>query len=439
MSDMTEIKGLVEKVNEALVPLRAEVDSIKAAQRDVVTETKFDKMAAQVTEAMEKLQAIEQKNAAIEAAFARRDAGNVDGAKELEAKGRDALQEFKAGRDRGDLEIRAMATDTQQTGGFLVMPDLSSTVVSRVFETSPIRLVANVEQAGFVGIDEDLADAATRELAEETGVAVEVARLVANVEQAGSKSREFLIDDDEAGATWSGERSVATDDTPDVGAKEIVTHEITSTMKATATMIEDAYLDLASWMQTKGADKISRTENTAFFTGTGIKQPRGLLTYAAWASAGVYERDKIEQIASGGATTLTADGLIDTQAALKEAYQAQAVWLMKRATFGSIIKLKGADNFYFGPMMLAQGVPTMQLLGRRVMFCDDMQALGTGSNLVCAYGDFGRAYTILDRVGLQVLRDPFTADPYTLFRLRRRTGGDVTSFDAVKLTKLAAS
>lgn len=402
MSDMTEIKGLVEKVNDALVPLRAEVDSIKAAQRDVVTETKFDKMAAQVTDAMEKLQAIEQKNAAIEAAFARRDAGNADGAKELEAKGREALQEFKAGRDRGDLEIRAMASDTQQTGGFLVMPDLSSTVVSRVFETSPIRLVSNVEQAG-------------------------------------SKSREFLIDDDEAGATWSGERSVATDDTPDVGAKEIVTHEITSTMKATATMIEDAYLDLASWMQTKGADKISRTENTAFFTGTGIKQPRGLLTYAAWASAGVYERDKIEQIASGGATTLTADGLIDTQAALKEAYQAQAVWLMKRATFGSIIKLKGADNFYFGPMMLAQGVPTMQLLGRRVMFCDDMQALGTGSNLVCAYGDFGRAYTILDRVGLQVLRDPFTADPYTLFRLRRRTGGDVTSFDAVKLTKLAAS
>ena len=402
MSDMTEIKGLVEKVNEALVPLRAEVDSIKAAQRDVVTETKFDKMASQVTEAIEKLQAIEQKNAAIEAAFARHDAGNVDGAKELEAKGREALQEFKAGRDRGDLEIRAMATDTQQTGGFLVMPDLSSTVVSRVFETSPIRFVANVEQAG-------------------------------------SKSREFLIDDDEAGATWSGERSVATDDTPDVGLKEIVTHEITSTMKATATMIEDAYLDLASWMQTKGADKISRTENTAFFTGTGIKQPRGMLTYAAWSSAGVYERDKIEQIASGGATTLTADGLIDTQAALKEAYQAQAVWLMKRATFGSIIKLKGADNFYFGPMMLAQGVPTMQLLGKRVMFCDDMQALGTGSNLVCAYGDFGRAYTILDRVGLQVLRDPFTADPYTLFRLRRRTGGDVTSFDAVKLTKLAAS
>ena len=44
MSDFDEIKGLVAKVNEALVPLRSEVDSLKASQRDVVTEAKFDKI-----------------------------------------------------------------------------------------------------------------------------------------------------------------------------------------------------------------------------------------------------------------------------------------------------------------------------------------------------------------------------------------------------------
>ena len=403
MTDMTEIKGLVEKVNEAIVPLRSEVDALKASQRDVVTEEKFDKMAAQVTGAMEKLQAIEQKNAALEAAMQRGDFGaKGDEAKELEAKGREKLRDFKANGDRGTLEIRAMSTDSQPDGGYLVMPETSATVISRVFETSPLRLVANIEQAG-------------------------------------SKSREFLIDDDEGTAEWSGEKAVATEDTPDLGLKEIVTHEITATMKATATMLEDAYLDLASWMQGKGADKISRTENTAFFTGNGIRKPRGLLDYAAWAAAGVYERDKIEQVISGAATTVTADGYIDAQAALKEAYQARAVWLMKRTTFGETIKLKGADNFYFGPMMLAEGVPTMQLLGKRVIFCDDMQATGTGSNLAVAYGDFSMAYTILDRVGLQVLRDPYSEDPYTLFRLRRRTGGDVTSFDALKLMRLAAS
>jgi HK97 family phage major capsid protein len=403
MTDMTEIKGLVDKVNEALVPLRSEVDSLKEGQRDFIDEAKFDKMAAQVTGAMEKLQAIEQKNAALEAALQRGDMGEKsDRAKELEAKALERLADFKANGDRGTLEIRAMSTDSNPDGGYLVMPDMSSTVVSRVFETSPIRLVANVEQAG-------------------------------------SKSREFLIDDDEGTAEWSGEKSIATEDTPDIGLKEIVTHEITATMKATATMLEDSFLDLAGWMQGKGADKISRTENTAFFTGNGIRKPRGLLTYAAWAAAGVYERDKIEQVISGAATSITADGFIDLQTSLKEAYQGRASWLMKRATFGAAIKLKGADSFYFGPMMMATGVPTMQLLGKRVIFCDDMQALGTGGNLAVAYGDYSTAYTILDRVGLQILRDPYSADPYTIFRLRRRTGGDVTSFDAVKLMRLAAS
>lgn len=400
MSDMNEIKGLIEGVNTAFTALRSDVDAVK--NRDVVDEAKFDKMAAQVTGAMEKLQAIEQKNAAIEAVMQRGDFGSKgESIKELEANGREKLDDFKANGDRGQLEIRAMSTDSNPDGGYLVMPETSAIVVSRVFETSPLRLVANIEQAG-------------------------------------SKSREFLIDDDEGTAEWSGERAVATEDTPDVGLKEIVTHEITAKMKATATMLEDAYLDLASWMQGKGADKISRTENTAFFTGTGVRKPRGLLTYAAWASAGVYERDKIEQINSGAATTVTADGFIDVQSSLKEAYQARATWLMKRTTFGATIKLKGADNFYFGPMMLAEGVPTMQLLGKRVIFCDDMQAIGTGSNLAVAYGDFALAYTILDRVGLQVLRDPYSEDPYTVFRLRRRTGGDVTSFDAVKLMKLSS-
>jgi len=111
--------------------------------------------------------------------------------------------------------------------------------------------------------------------------------------------------------------------------------------------------------------------------------------------------------------------------------------MMKRASFGAVIKLKGADNFYFGQTMLKDGVTGMQLLGKRVIFADDMQAIGTGSNLIAAYGDFGRGYTILDRIGLQVLRDPYTAHPYTVFHLTRRTGGDVTNFDAVKLTKLS--
>ena len=400
MSDMNEIKSLIEGVNTAFTALRSDVEAVK--NRDVVDETKFDKMAAQVTGAMEKLQAIEAKNAALEAIIQRGDMGNGKGASaELEAKGIAQINELRTAKGNVELEIRAMSTDTNPNGGYLVMPELSATVVGRVFETSPLRLVANVEQSG-------------------------------------TKSRTFLIDDNEGSAEWSGERAMATEATPAIGQKEITAHDLTASMKATADMLEDAYLDIAGWLQSKGADKIGRSENTAFLAGTGINQPRGLLTYAAWAAAGTYERNKIEQINSGAATTFTADGLIDAQAALKEAYQASAVWLMKRASFGAVLKLKGADNFYFGPTLLRDGETAMQLLGKRVIFCDDMQAIGTGSNLIAAYGDFGRGYTIMDRIGLQVLRDPYSSKPYTEFTLRKRTGGDVTNFDAIKLVKASA-
>lgn len=407
MSDMSEIKTLVEGVNTAFVALRSDVDAVKS--RDGLDEAKFDKMALQVTGAMEKLQAIEAKAqaaetkaAALEAILQRGDMGGPG--KDAETKALADLKSFTNGRKNGtmDLEIRAMSTDSNPNGGYLVMPELSAIVVGRIFETSPLRTVANVEQTG-------------------------------------AKSRTFLIDDDEGTAEWSGEKAIATEDTPQVGQKEIVVHDITAKMNATADMLEDAYFDLSGWLQGKGADKISRTENTAFFTGNGVNKPRGLLTYSAWASAGVYERDKIEQVISGAATTFTADGLIDLQASLKEDYQASAVWLMKRMSYAQVIKLKGADNFYFGQTLLKDGNTGMQILGKRVMFCDDMQAHGTGSNLIAAYGDFGRGYTILDRIGLQVLRDPFTADPYTVFRLRRRTGGDVTNFDSIKLLRAAAS
>lgn len=397
MADLNEIKTAFDEVQKTFAALRSDVDAVK--NRDVVDETKFDKMTAEITEKMEAIQKEQQKTAAM------LERGNLDGgndAKKAEAEAREKLNEFARKGDKGSLEIRAMSTDSNPNGGYLVMPELSATVVSRIFETSPLRLVANVEQTG-------------------------------------AKSRDFLIDDDEGTAEWSGEKAVASEDTPQVGMKSIVAHDITAKMTATADMLEDAYLDLSAWLQNKGADKIGRTENTAFVVGDGVNKPRGFLDYGNYSSPGVYQRDAIEQVISGAATTFTAEGLIDLTASLKEAYQANAVWMMQRASYGAVLKLKGADNFYFGPTFLKDGTPTMQILGKRVIFADDMEAIGTGGNLIAAYGDFRAGYTILDRIGLQVLRDPYTADPYTIFRLRRRTGGDVTNFEAIKLLRAAAS
>jgi HK97 family phage major capsid protein len=407
MSDLQEIKGLVEKINPTLVELRSEIDAMKAsAPKDVVTEEKHQRMADDITAKMADMQA---KQAKLEAALNRPDGGEGKGMDvEMEAKHRDLFRDYMAyGKTDGlketreGIEIKAMSTDVNPDGGYLVRPELSSTIVSRIFETSPLRQVANVERTG-------------------------------------SKSIDILIDDNEAGARWVGEgASGGQTDTPQIGQKVIAAHKIEADPRMTTEMIEDAYLNVEAWLAGKVADKFARTQNTAFVNGTGTGQPRGFLTYAAWAAAGVYERDKIEQINMGSAAALNADGLIEVQNALKEGYQAAAVWGMKRTTFGAALQLKGSDNYFFSPVLLANGQASIQLLGKPVVFMDDMPAVAANA-LSIVYADFRVAYTILDRVGLQVLRDPFTNKGFITYYTTQRVGGDVTNFDGIKIGKVAA-
>ena len=403
MADIQEIKGLVEKINPTLVELRSEIDALKAdAPKDVVTEEKHQKMADDITAKMAEMQA------KLEAAISRPGGeGKADNA-EMEAKHRDAFREymaygtlpagFKAGSE--GIEVKALSTDVNPDGGYLVRPELSQTIVTRIFETSPLRGVANIERTG-------------------------------------AKSIDILIDDDEAGARWVGEgASGGQTDTPQLGQKVIAAHKIEADPRMTTEMIEDAYLDVEGWLAGKVADKFARTQNTAFVNGTGVGQPRGFLTYPAQAVSGTYERGKINQVAMGNATLLDADGLIEVQNALKEAYQPGAVWGMKRTTFGAALQLKGSDNYFFSPVLLRDGQASMQLLGKPVIFMDDMPAVAAAA-LAVVYADFSQAYTIVDRVGLQVLRDPYSNKGFVTYYTTQRVGGDVTSFDAIAIGKVS--
>jgi len=408
MTDMAEIKGLVEKINPALTELRNEVDALKAsAPKDVVTEEKHNKMADDITAKMAELQKAQAK---LEAAMNRPGAGDSKGMDaELEQKHKDAFHQymangtlpegFKAGSE--GIEIKAMSTDVNPDGGYLVRPELSSMIIDRVFETSPLRGLANVERTG-------------------------------------AKSIDILIDDQRAGARWTGEgASGGQTDTPQLAQKSLVAHKIEADPRLTTEMIEDAYLNVEAWLAGKVADEFMLTQNSAFVNGTGVSQPRGFLTYAAQAASGTYERNAINQVNMGGAAALTADGLIAVQNGLKEAYQGSAVWGMKRATFGAALQLKGSDNYFFSPVLLRDGQASMQLLGKSVVFMDDMPAVAANA-LSIVYADWSWFYTILDRVGLQVLRDPYTNKGFVTYYTTQRVGGDVTSFDAAVIGKVAA-
>ena len=256
--------------------------------------------------------------------------------------------------------------------------------------------------------------------------------------QTDSTSVELLIDDNEAGARWVGEgASGGQTDTPQVGRKVIAVHKMEADPRMTVEMTRSPYIDAENWLTGKVGDRFSRLEASAFVSGDGADRPRGFLTYAAQATSGTYERNKINQINMGAAAALTAQGLIGVQNGLKEPYQAGATWGMKRTTFGAALQLKGNDNFFFSPVLLRDGQASMQLLGKNVVFMDDMPAVAANA-LSVVYADFARFYTIADGMTLQVLRDPYTNKGFITYYTYKGVGGDVTSFDAGVIGKVAA-
>ncbi len=305
-----------------------------------------------------------------------------------------------------ELEQKADMYNTlsDPQGGYISLPaTVGALIEGRVFETSPVRAVANV-------------------------VTISGDRFIAP------------HDDDELDATWDGEKVTPADtDTTEFNEIEIQARNLNARVTVTQNMLDDAGLNLVQYINNKAADKFARKEATAFVAGDGVAQPRGFLKYDAGTST--YAYGQIEQVNSGNATALTADGLIDLQNSLKEAYQAGAVFMCKRATFGAIRKLKDANNQYLigmGAMGLDGSAGAgMTLLGKPLFFADDMEAVGAGG-LAVAYGDFNRGYQIVDRIGIRVLANPYAVQNRVRYEFSKRVGGGVTNFEAIKLQKIAS-
>lgn len=186
--------------------------------------------------------------------------------------------------------------------------------------------------------------------------------------------------------------------------------------------------------------EFAEAEGAAFVSGTGILQPRGLLSYDTVANAS-YAWGSVGYVASGAAADFTtsnpADKLIDMVHALRAGYRQGASWLMNDLTAAKIRKFKAGDGNFLWQPSLQVGQPST-LLGYAAYTDDNMPDVGANAFSV-AFADFRRAYLIVDRVGIRVLRDPFTNKPNVHFYTTKRVGGGIQNFEAIKLLKIAAS
>jgi len=110
---------------------------------------------------------------------------------------------------------------------------------------------------------------------------------------------------------------------------------------------------------------------------------------------------------------------------------------MNKASVSAVRKFKDSEGNYIWQPGLAAGQPAT-LMGYPVTEAEDMPDIAANAFAI-AFGDFERGYLIVDRQGVQILRDPYSAKPYVLFYTTRRVSGGVQDFNAIKLLRFAAA
>jgi HK97 family phage major capsid protein len=436
MSEILEIKSLIEKqgqaweahkaTNDALIAAKADgkaVGELEAKLAKISTDLdKYSDLKAQFEEVMLKMQrpgnGPEEKAAADEVkgfnAMIRADYQSkgktapapLDAAAYGEYK--NAFFKLAAGVTIDSLgadERKALSAGSDPDGGYMLPQSTVGRMVSKIYEQSTMRQLATVQNISTDKI-------------------------------------EGIVDNDEADAGWVSELGARSDSgTPQVGKWEIQAHEMYAMPKISQKLIDDAATDVEGWLANKVADKFARVEGAGFTTGNGVGQPRGLFAYTTAATAddtrawGTFEHVKTG--ANGAFHTTKADPLQDLIGAMKDQYLQNAQWLMRREVRTAIRKMKEAtsDRYLWEPSLQA-GQPD-RLLGYVARVDQYVPAMATDS-LSLAFGDFKEAYTIVDRIGVRTLRDPFTAKPWIVFYSTKRTGGGAINYESVKFLKLSA-
>lgn len=394
---MQDIKQLVHDINHSFLEFKNRNDQrlqeLEQGRQDPLLRTQVERLGQDI----QNLAGIKSRLEQVETRL-NRPAFATGHAPVADSEHKQALNKYLR-RGEGGLtpeEVKLLSVDSDPQGGYWVTSDMSSQVITKVTETSPMRNLATVESISTdaLEIPEDIGD---------------------------------------AGVGWTAETGVRTETTtPTIGVRRIPVHELYAMPKATQQLLDDSRVNVEEWLSTRIANKMAVTENVAYINGDGVDKPRGLLTYPA----GTANPGQIQQIDSGNAAQITADGLRTLFYALKTPYIRNAGWIMGRATIEAISKLKDGGGEYLWEPGLKVGEP-QTLLGHPIERMEDMPAVAANS-LSIAFGDWRQAYTIVDRVGVRVLRDPFSAKPFVLFYTTKRTGGDVTNFEAAVIQKTAA-
>lgn len=249
-----------------------------------------------------------------------------------------------------------------------------------------------------------------------------VMRQIASIENISSKSLDIISEDGEFGAGWVAEAANRTEtDTPKLVKLSITAHEIYAQPKATRTLINDAEINIANWLISRLSDSFTKIENNAFIHGDGNHKPFGLLSNNQVEDVGI-AKDELAPL-----------DLLNAINAVPEEYQHNISFLMNRQTLSIIQTMTDATGRFIWQQSMHDSAK-QTIFGAPVYVCSEMPNIQK-DKVGIIVGDFRSAYKIVDRMGINILRDPYTDKPFIRFYAVKRVGGAVVNPKAIKFIK----
>lgn len=289
-------------------------------------------------------------------------------------------------------EYKAMSGGTPADGGNLIPQILSTMIIDKVKEISPIRQYAQVLTIG-----------------------------IGNELQTPKKTRA-------AAGGWIGETATRPNtDSPQFDLLKNPVMEMYANCAITQNLLEDQAFNLESYISEDISTTFAQLEGAAFVTGDGSNKPSGFLN-AAGAAGG------FSIVKSGAAADFTLDNLLDLEYSLMTKYAMAARWFAARPTIRKMRGFKDTQGQYLWQPSLIVGQPAT-FDGYEIVETPDMPVVAADA-LPVAFGDMRQGYQIVDKRGMTMLRDPYSNKPFVNFYSTMRVGGKVANTEAVKVLQL---
>jgi len=416
------VKELKAKRAKAIADARAIVDAAQAEERDMTAEEsqQFDALMAEADKHAAEAERLEKLDR--HEAWAAESAGRQTQPDQPGGETRDidppspelgSTPEYRAYHERyGSPEyrdafvavlrgdVRALQADVDESGGFVVTPEqfvaeLLKAVDNEVFvrQFATVHTVVQAQSLGVPSLDADPAD-----------------------------------------PTWTSEIGTGDEDsTMAFGKRELHPRPLAKRVKVSNKLLRMAIIGAEQLVRDRLAYKFGVTEENAFLNGTGAGQPLGM--FVASDDGIPTSRD---EATDNGATSVTADGLINAKFKLKGQYWPKAQWIFHRDAVKQIVKLKDDESRYIWRPGLISGQPD-RLLDLPYRMSEYAPNTFTANQYVGILGDLS-FYWIADALAMtvQILRELYAESNQVGFIGRLETDGMPVLAEAFVRVKLGA-